>query len=99
LLTEQKRGVARRLATLRIEAPEGAEALGNEAVYRNGKLVGRVTSAGHAHWLGFNIALAMVAADAALPDTQLEVSVFNQKVPARVIPSSPYDANGARSRM
>jgi dimethylglycine dehydrogenase len=99
LLREQNKGVRRRLATLRIEAPEGAEALGNEAVYRDGKLVGRVTSAGHAHWLGFNIALAMVAADAARPDTELQVSVFNQKVAARVIPNSPYDPGGARSRM
>lgn len=99
LLREQKSGVARRLVTLRIDAPEGAEALGNEAVYRNGKLVGRVTSAGHGHCVGFNIALAMVAADAAHPDTQLEVSVFNDKVAAQVIPNSPYDPSGAQSRM
>ncbi len=99
LVRQKKDGVARRLVTLRIEAPEGAEALGNEAVYRDGGLVGRITSAGHSHSLGFNVALAVVASDLARPDTQLEVSVFNEKVAARVIPNSPYDPRGERSRM
>jgi dimethylglycine dehydrogenase len=99
LLRQKRTGVARCLVTLRVEALEGREALGNEAVYRDGTLVGRVTSAGHAHFLGFNVALAMVASDAAHPGTQLEVTVFNEKVPALVIPNSPYDPTGERGRM
>jgi dimethylglycine dehydrogenase len=99
LLRQERTGVTRRLVTLRIQAPEGVEALGNEAVYRDGSLVGRVTSAGHAHSLSSNIALAMVASDAASPGTLLEVAVFNEKVAALVIPNSPYDPAGERSRM
>jgi dimethylglycine dehydrogenase len=99
LLWQKDKGVPRRLVTLQIQTPEGMEALGNEAVYHDGKLVGRVTSAGHAHFLGFNIALAIVASAAAHPGTQLGVAVFNQKVPALVIPNSPYDPTGERGRM
>jgi dimethylglycine dehydrogenase len=99
LLRQQQQGVGRRLVTLRIAAAEGAEALGNEGVYRDGTLVGRVTTAGHAYHLGFNIALAHVSAALAAPGTQLSVLVFNQKVAAEVIPSSPYDPTGERSRV
>jgi dimethylglycine dehydrogenase len=99
LIRQKANGVARRLVTLRIAASEGAEALGNEEVYSGGTLVGRVTSAGHAYHLGFNIALAHVAAAQATSGTSLEVMVFNEKVPAVVIPSSPYDPKGERSRM
>ena len=99
LVRQKARGIARRLVTLRIAAPEGAEALGNEEVYSGGTLVGRVTSAGRAYHLGFNIALAYVAAAQATLGTPLEVMVFNEKVPAEVIPRSPYDPKGERSHM
>ncbi len=99
LIRQKAKGIGRRLVTLRIAAREGAEGLGNEEVYSGGTLVGRVTSAGRAYHLGFNIALAHVAAAQATPGTPLEVMVFNEKVPAEVIPRSPYDPKGDRSRM
>jgi dimethylglycine dehydrogenase len=99
LIRQKVKGIGRRLATLRIAAPEGAEALGNEAVYSGGALVGRVTSAGHAYYLGFNIALAYLDEAQATPGTALEIVVFGEKVPAEVIPHSPYDPKGERSRM
>lgn len=99
LVRQKEKGIGRRLVTLKIHASEGAEALGNEGVYSNGKLVGRITSAGHAHYLGFNIALAYVALTLSKPATKLEVLVFNEKVSAEVIENSPYDPRGERSRM
>jgi dimethylglycine dehydrogenase len=99
LLRQQNAGIARRLVTLKIHAPEGAEALGNEGVYHAGRLVGRVTSANHAHHLGFNIGLAYVPSALARPGTRLEVPVFNAMTPAEVIEASPYDPAGAQSRL
>jgi dimethylglycine dehydrogenase len=99
LLRQNEAGIPRRLVTLKIHAPENAEALGIEGVYDSGKLVGRVTSANHAHHLGFNIALAYVPSALAAPATRLDVLVFNEMTPAEVIAASPYDPTGARSQM
>ena len=98
LVRQNNAGIARRLVTLKIHAPEGAEALGNEGVYNAGRLVGRMTSANHAHHLGFNIGLAYVPSALATPGARLEVPVFNEMTPAEVIEASPYDPTGARSR-
>jgi dimethylglycine dehydrogenase len=99
LVEQVKRGIARRLVTLKINAPVGAEALGNEAIYCGDELVGRVTSANHAHFLDINIGLAYVYSKFSKPGTKLEVTVFNEKVSAEVIEGSPYDPSHSRSRM
>jgi dimethylglycine dehydrogenase len=99
LLRQRNAGPSRRLVTLRIDAPDEAEAMGNESLYSNGALVGRITSANHAHTLGFNIALAYVAAPKSAVGTELSLRILERDATARVIADSPYDPAGARSRM
>jgi dimethylglycine dehydrogenase len=99
LIRQKEKGIERRLVTLKIETSDGPEALGNECVYRDGELVGRVTSANHAHHLGFNIALAYVPLALCEPGSKLQVPVLNEMMPAEVLENPPYDPAGRRSRM
>ena len=104
LLRQRDAGLPRRLVTLRVEAPDepeamGAEAMGNEALFADGHLRGRITSANHAHTLGFNIALGYVATAEAAIGSQLRLRILDRDATAQVIADSPYDAAGARSRM
>ncbi|MBV9522693.1 MAG: aminomethyltransferase family protein, partial [Alphaproteobacteria bacterium] len=99
LVRQKQEGVARRLVTLRIETQDELEALGNESVFADGALVGRITSANHAHFLGYNIALAYLDAAACRPGVALHVPVLNALRPAILLERSPYDPAGKRSRM
>ena len=89
----------RRLVTLRVDARDDAEAMGNEALFSDGALVGRITSANHAHTLGFNIALAYVAAAHNAVGSELRLRILDKEATARVITDSPYDPRAERSRM
>ncbi|MGE0240197.1 MAG: FAD-dependent oxidoreductase [Parvibaculaceae bacterium] len=97
LIRQREGGIARRLATLRIDA-RGASVLAHESVYHQGTLVGRVTSGGFAHTLGHDVALALLPADLAAPGTQLEVPILGERHTAQVIADSPYDPEALRSR-
>jgi dimethylglycine dehydrogenase len=99
LLRHRSAGPSRRLVTLLIDASEEAEAMGNESLFSDGMLVGRITSANHAHTLGFNVALAYVSAQHSAVGSELKLRVIDRETSARVIADSPYDPDGARSRM
>ncbi|MGE0007154.1 MAG: FAD-dependent oxidoreductase [Parvibaculaceae bacterium] len=97
LVRHRESGVARRLATLRIES-RGASVLAHESVYHQGRLAGRVTSGGFAHTLGHDVALALLPADLCKPGTELEVPILDERHKARVIADSPYDPESLRCR-
>jgi dimethylglycine dehydrogenase len=104
LIRQREAGSRRRLVTLQVDPPQeaeamGAEAMGNESLFADDVLVGHVTSANHAHTLGFNIALGYVAAAHAAPGSEFRLKILDREATARVIPESPYDPAGARSRM
>ncbi|UWQ21503.1 FAD-dependent oxidoreductase [Jannaschia sp. W003] len=88
---------ARRVVTLAVDSPD-ADAAGYEPVWRDGRMVGFVTSGGFGHTVRRSLAMAMVEADAATPGTALSVHVVGRECPAEVIPSSPHDPAGARMR-
>jgi dimethylglycine dehydrogenase len=98
LVAKQKQGTARRIATLSIDT-DGASAFAFEGVYREGELVGHVTSAGYSYTFGHDIALALLPLDLGLPGTELEVSILGERRAAKVIADSPYDPEGAHGRM
>jgi dimethylglycine dehydrogenase len=73
--------------------------MGNESLFSDGALVGRITSANHAHTLGFNIALAYVAAGHSAVGSELRLRILDTQATASVIADSPYDPRAERSRM
>ena len=84
--------------TLEVDGVTDADARGNEAIYRNGELVGRATHGAFGFRIGKSIALAMVRPDCAAEGTALEIKILGQIRQARVIAESPYDAENVKLR-
>ncbi len=79
--------------TLEVDATD-ADASGFEPIWRDGAMVGFVTSGGYGHTLDKSLAMALVNKDAAAPGTALSVHVVGVERPATVIAPSPYDPSG-----
>ncbi len=98
LLQQKKEGIRQRLVTLRVETVD-ADAYMNEGVYKNGSLVGRVTSGAHSHHFGHCIAMAYLDIDYSAEGTELEIPILGERRGATVIAESPYDPGNQRPRM
>ncbi|MBF9044251.1 FAD-dependent oxidoreductase [Rhodobacterales bacterium HKCCE4037] len=90
-------GPSQRLVTLEI-AEGDSDAIGYEPVWKDGEMVGFVTSGGYGHTLGKSLAMAMVNVEAAEDGTDLSVHVVGVERAAKVIPPSPYDPAGKAMR-
>ncbi|RUX84119.1 aminomethyltransferase family protein, partial [Mesorhizobium sp. M7D.F.Ca.US.004.01.2.1] len=98
LVKEKERGIARRSVTLSIDTDE-ASSLIHEGVYHQGSLVGRITSGTYSYTLGYDVAIALLPTDLAVPGTELVVPILGERRRARVITESPYDPEAKRARM
>ncbi len=98
LVSQQAKGFEKRLVTLRVETVD-ADAFMNEAVYREGKLVGRVTSGATSHSFGACLSMAYLDTDNAAVGTELEIPLLGERRAATVIEDSPYDPTNERPRM
>ena len=98
LEAQRRAGLTRRMVALQVQAVD-ADAYMNEAVYHEGKLVGRVTSGATSHTVGGCLSMAYVDAGIAQPGADLEVAVLERRLPAKVIAESPYDPANERPRM
>ena len=72
------------------------DATGGEAVYRDGRLVGSVSSGGFGPGCGKSLAFAYVGPEAAAPGTALAVSVLGEHREARVLPEAVRDPGNHR---
>jgi 4-methylaminobutanoate oxidase (formaldehyde-forming) len=97
LVRVKAEGVARRLATVTIDP--AATIYGGEAVWRDGRVLGRLRSGGYGYTVGRNIGFVYLPVDLARAvGTSLEVEVFGDRVSAEVAPDVLYDPQGARIR-
>ncbi|MDG1415804.1 MAG: aminomethyltransferase family protein, partial [Alphaproteobacteria bacterium] len=90
-------GPQQTIVTLEIDAQD-ADASGFEPVWKDGALVGFVTSGGYGHTVGKSLAMAMIDAAAGAEGTELAVHIVGAECPARVITASPYDPQGTAMR-
>jgi dimethylglycine dehydrogenase len=96
-LKERESGAEKVIATLQVDASD-ADASGYEPVWKDGKVVGYVTSGGYGHTLDKSLALALIDRDFAREGTELTVHIVGHEKTARVIATSPYDPSGAAMR-
>jgi len=87
----------RRLVTLVVDAGD-ADALGDEPVWHDDKVVGWVTSGGYGHCVGKSIALAYVPPPVANAGTKCEVEILGERRSAVVQAGALYDPAGGRMR-
>ncbi len=98
LLRQKQAGIAQRSFTIAIET-DGASTLTHEGVYRQGTLVGRITSGSYCYTLGHDVAFALLPVDLGVPGNELEVPILGEMRKARVIAESPYDPEATRCRL
>ena len=83
------------LATLALTAGE-SDCWGSEPVFRDGALVGYVTSGGYGWRVGRSLAVGWIDAPACAPGTELEVEVLTRRLPATAVRDPLYDPNNSR---
>jgi dimethylglycine dehydrogenase len=96
-LEEKESGGVRRLITLDVDARD-ADAIGDEPIWHDGKVVGWVTSGGYAHGAGKSIALGYVPKELAGETTGFEVELIGERRAAVRLVEPPFDPQGARMR-
>jgi dimethylglycine dehydrogenase len=98
LLAWQEAGMSNRLVTLEVHDVDDADALGNNALLKDGELVGRATGGGFGFRIGKSLALGMVKPELAEPGSRLEIEILGKSHVATVIPDSPFDPKNERLR-
>ena len=96
-MQEQTLGGKRRLITLAVQATD-ADAVGDEPIYLDGKVVGWVTSGGYGHSAQKSIALGYVDHAAAAAITGFEVELLGERRAALRLEQPAFDPTGARMR-
>jgi glycine cleavage system aminomethyltransferase T len=89
-LRDKQSGGVRRLVTFVVDAAE-ADAIGDEPVWHDGKVVGWITSGGYGHCVGKSIALGYVPVALANADSGFEVELLGERRPAALARGALYD--------
>ena len=66
------------LVTLEVLDPDDADALGNNALTRDGELIGRATGGGFGFRVDKSLALGMVKPEYAVTGTEMEIDILNR---------------------
>ena len=94
-------GPVRRLVTFTVDVedgPDAADVIGDEPVWWEGAVVGRVTSGGYAHASQASVALGYVPADLATANEGFEIEVLGQRRPATRRDHCLFDPGATRMR-
>ncbi len=98
LEAEKQRGVAKRFCTLVIEAGEQDPPY-MSTIWKDGAIVGELTSGYYGHRVGACIGLGMLKAEVNVAGTAVEVEIFGRRYPAVVQADQPlWDAKNERIR-
>lgn len=102
LLAQRERGLSRRLLQLCLNDPVPL-IYHNEPIWRDGELVGHITSGAYGHTLGGAVGLGYVSLEPGVSDEaalsgQFEVEVACERVPAEVSLRPLYDPDNAQIR-
>ncbi len=94
---EQRTGPRHRLVTMTVDT-DAIDVVGDEAVLKDGKCVGHVTSGGYAHHVGRSMAMGYLPVGLAKDGMALEIEINGVAYPARVVGHALYDPNGGNMR-
>ncbi len=90
-------GVKQKLAALVVEATD-ADALGYNALYKDGRYLGMTSAGGYGHRIDKSIALGYVLPEYAEPGTALEVNILGRNRKAEVVSMPMYDPDNSRMK-
>ena len=98
MLARQSAGSDNLLVTLIVSGVTDADALGNNALLKDGEVIGRATGGGFGFRLNESLALGMVRPDLATPGTELAIEILGKNYAATVVAESPFDPQQERLR-
>ena len=90
-------GVKQTLVTMTIDV-DGIDVSGDEAILKDGKAVGYVSSGGYAHRVKRSMAMGYVKHENAAPGTTLQVEILGEMYSAQVLGAPIYDPSGENMR-
>ncbi len=96
-LAESASGPKKKLVTMVVETDD-IDVSNDEAIIKDGKAIGYVSSGGYAHHVGRSVALGYVPAKLANTGTSVEVEIMGERYPAQLLDAPLYDADGGRMR-
>ena len=101
LLRIKAEGLTRKLCTITLTTPlsEEFDLYGGEAVYANGRVLGRLRSAGWGYTVAKHIGFVYLPPELSATGTPLEVEAFGARFVAAVARDVLYDPAGARLRL
>ncbi len=79
--------------TIEVDATD-ADASGYEPIWKDGKMIGYITSGGYGYTIGKSLALALIEKEYATPGTELRTHIVGDERGCRIIEDSPYDPMG-----
>lgn len=91
----QAKGIRSTCVTMLIDGPVDADPWGREALYHDGKRIGRLTSGGYSVHFGKSIGMGYIPVELAAPGTKLKVRMLGQLWDVEVTVDSPYDPKNA----
>ncbi|MEM9043857.1 MAG: FAD-dependent oxidoreductase [Pseudomonadota bacterium] len=92
-------GVRAKCVTFLIDGADDADPWGSEAVFVDGRKVGRLTSGGYSVHFGKQIGLGYLEPDLAKAGQKVQVKMQNQLWSGEVVEESPYDPKNATIRV
>ncbi|MEM6496136.1 MAG: FAD-dependent oxidoreductase [Pseudomonadota bacterium] len=94
----QEKGFANSLVAVEVHDTTDADPVGNNPLYKDGKVIGRVTSGNYGFRVEKSLAIAMVEPELAFSGTDLEIDILGKIHPATIIDESPFDPENERLR-
>ena len=94
---EKDSGGALRLVGFKVDAAD-ADAIGDEPIWHEGKVVGWVTSGTFGHRVGASLALGYVPHSVAAAEGGFEIEIIGERHRATRLAAPPYDSSGVLMR-
>ena len=99
LVEWQQRGFKNKMVTIEVHDVVDADALGNNPIYKDGKVIGRATGGNYGFRVKKSLAIGMVNPEYAEIGQNLEMDILDKKHKVTVIQDSPYDPNNEKLRI
>ena len=96
-LNEKKQGIKKKLVTMTIDTKD-IDVTNDEAILKDNKCVGYITSGGYAHHSKKSMALGYVPIELSKHETSLDVEINGKLYKAHVLDKPLYDANGGKMK-
>ena len=94
----KSKGLSYGFVTLEVHNVKDADALGNNPIYLDGKVIGRATSGGYGHRIKKSLVLAMINPSLIKIGLKVKIDILGTKYDALIINESPYDPSNEKLR-